>query len=94
MGSEQTLVLLNLITCLAGGLLCACRMTKMNGQVKLPIRLLTTIQFTLFAASGMSYTYGEPASLIQWMMGVGVIAYLLLGVGPWRYGPPPYALKA
>jgi hypothetical protein len=94
MGSEQMMVLLNLVTCLAGSYLCVCRMTHMNSHVKLPIRLGVTLQFALFAASGLSYTYNEPASFIQWMMGFGLICILLLGYGSWRHGAPAYAVKA
>ena len=94
MGSDQLMDLLNLLTCLVGAGLSICRLVKMNSRVKMPLRVLATIQLVLFIASGISYTYDQPASFIQWLMGLGLISYLLLGVAPWKHGPPSCALKA
>ena len=92
MDAEQLLILGNLLTCLFGAWLCICRMSMMDSRTKRSIRAQYTMWFCLFATSGISWTYDEPATLVQLLMGAAVVAHLLLGIGAWRYGAPTYTV--
>lgn len=89
---SEIMVIFNLAMCFAGGYVCICRMAKMSAQTTKPvIRSQYVIWFGIFAASGISWTYGEPANSIQLLMGAGVLAHLLIGLSIWRRGTPEYA---
>lgn len=92
MDADRLLILGNLIVCLLGAWLCVCRMSMMDSRTKRPIRAQYTTWFCLFAASAISWTYDEPATLTQLLMGCAVVGHLLLGIGAWRYGAPTYTV--
>lgn len=92
--SEAVLVALNAVACLAGMWVCLCRMGQMSGSLtKLSIRIQYAITFSIFAASAISWTYHDPASLTQFAMTTALLAHLLIGTGAWRYGPPIYTMR-
>lgn len=93
MSGEQSLILLNLLVCSAGGLMCICRMAHMDSNTKQAIRAQYTIWFSMFAASGWSFTYEEPSSFIQLLMGAALVAHMLIGMGAWRHGAPNYTVR-
>lgn len=93
MDADHLLILGNLVVCLVGAWLCVCRMAHMDSKTKLTIRVQYAVWFSLFACSGISWTYDEPASLTQLMMGSAVVVHLILGLGAWRYGAPTYTVQ-
>lgn len=88
------LIVLNLLICSFGGYLCICRLRVIGPQTKTPIRVRYVMWFTLFAASGISWLFGIPATLGQIVMALGVIADLALGFNAWKNGQPGYARQA
>ena len=92
--AELFLVFANLFTCMAGVVLCVCRMGKMTKTVKAAIRYQYNLMLPVLFASGFSWIYGEPATLVQWAMSAAMTVPLLIGISPWRNGPPQYAIKA
>lgn len=93
MQSEAVFTILNLLVCLFGGYVCICRMAKMSARAtKLTIRWQYMLWFGLFSASGISWTYDEPANFIQLLMSVSIVTHLLLGVAAWRNGAPAYTM--
>lgn len=93
MESEYTLSLLNLFVCMFGGYVCICRMAKMSAsETKLIIRWQYMLWFGLFSASGISWTYDQPATWIQLLMSGSIVTHLLLGLAAWRHGAPAYTM--
>jgi hypothetical protein len=89
------MVIANLLVCTAGMIICACRMSHMSkSRTKIQIRLSYSMWFTTFMASGISWTYGDPANLAQLSMSVAILLNLIFGISVWRYGQPHYAMKA
>lgn len=92
--NEAVLVALNFVSCLAGAWVCLCRMGQMSGSAtKLSIRVQYAITFAIFAASAISWTYNDPASVTQFAMTTAMLAHLLIGTEAWRYGPPDYTMR-
>ena len=90
----MTLTLANLVICLIGGYTCICRAIMMSkDDTKLAIRVQYVIWFGLFSASSISWTYGEPASVVQVIMSGAIVAHLLLGLEAWKNGAPAYTMR-
>lgn len=91
MGNEW--ILINLALCIAGGWTCICRMKLMGSQTKKQIRAQYVIWFVLFFVSGCSWTFGEPATPTQLLLGLGIITHITLGFSVWKNGAPAYATE-
>ena len=91
---DLLLVFANLITCMAGVVLCVCRMGKMTKAVKPAIRYQYNLMLPVLIASAFSWIYGQPATLVQLAMSAAMTVPLLIGVVAWKYGAPSYAIKA
>lgn len=92
MDADRLLILANLVVCGFGAWMCICRMSYMDSQTKRSIRSQYAVWFCLFAASAISWTYDEPATVTQLLMGCAVVIHLVLGIGAWRYGAPTYTV--
>lgn len=94
MESSAVLILINFAVCLAGGILCICRMTKMNHrETKLLIRWQYVIWFTALFASGWSFIFGAPPNGPQIGMGIVICGYLICGIPAWKRGAPLYTRR-
>ncbi len=91
---DSALIIANLFACLAGGFVCVCRMGAMPGaDAKPSIRFQYFLWFTMFVASGISWLYGQPATIMQFVWSCAVLAYLVIGYGAWRHGAPSYTIR-
>ena len=89
--SDLILVAVNGAVCLSGMWVCLTRMTHMSrSKTKKQIRIQYSIWFGFFAASMLSWTYGDSASPTQLAMTTAVFFHLLLGTEAWRLGAPEY----
>ena len=86
------MIVVNLLLCSVGGWVCICRMGMMT-LPKMAVRSQYVILFMLFAASGISWIYGESPTIVQVAMGAAILAHLLLGWGAWRHGAPRYTMR-
>ena len=91
--SQAVLVAINAIVCLGGGFLCIERLAKMNSRVKLAIQIQYATLLAMFASSFLSFAYGYPATPIQLFMGIVTACHLMIGLKPWKHGPPDYSIK-
>jgi len=92
--AELLIVGANLLVCAGGMWVCICRMGLMSSRTtKLSIRIQYAIWFAMFVASGISWTYDDPASITQLAMTASVLGHLLIGTDAWRYGPPDYTIR-
>lgn len=91
---SKLLIVANLLVCMAGGFMCICRMSMMSlSTTKAEIRWQYVFWFSTFAASGISWTYDEPASFAQLLMSLAIVVHLILGLGAWRNGAPAYTRR-
>lgn len=90
---ENSITAVNFVLCLFGGWICVCRMDKMTAATKPAIKFQYELLFTVFVASGISWTYSEPATFGQLLMTAAVVAQLALGFRAWRSGPPDYTAR-
>lgn len=91
--SEQIIIALNLLACITGGFIVVCRLKFITPRTKESIRWHYVMWFTLFAWSGLSWTYGDIPGWAQLALSCGGLFQLILGSRPWKYGQPDYALK-
>ena len=92
MDAERLLIAANIFLCAFGWWLCLCRLVMMGSQTKLAIAAQYALWMACFTGSALSWTYGEPASVTQLLMGASVVIYLLMGWAAWRYGAPRYTV--
>ena len=95
MTSETMLLIVgNFTVCGVGAGMCVCRMAHMSARfTKGAIRIQYAVLFAMFAASAISWTYDEPATVTQLLMSCGMLAHLLLGFEAWRGGAPWYTIR-
>lgn len=92
--SEMALIVCNLAVCGMGAAMCICRMSHMSARfTKGAIRAQYAVTFAFFSMSAISWTYGEPATITQFLMSAGALAHLLLGFEAWRRGAPAYTIR-
>lgn len=88
-------ILLNLVVCLAGCLLCVCRLTKMKfGETKDSIRHQYAIWFAVLFISAISFVFGIPPDPWRLVTDTVILVFLAIGIPAWRHGPPAYARKS
>jgi hypothetical protein len=88
------LIATNLIVCLVGIAMCICRQGYMRkSTTKKIIRAQYSMWTGLFTASAISWTFGEPATVIQLCMSSAVLVHLVLGFEAWRWGAPSYTFR-
>lgn len=92
MDAERLLIAANMLLCASGWWLCLCRLVMMGSQTKFVIAAQYALWMACFTGSALSWTYGDPASVTQLLMGFVVVVYLMLGWHAWRYGAPRYTV--
>lgn len=94
LSSEELMINLNLLLCLCGGFVAICRMGLMTKSgTKGTVRVIYMLYMMMFATSGISYWWDEPAGIAQILMGACVLCILLMGFGAWRNGAPAHTNK-
>ena len=91
--SEAIITVVNLAVCMVGFLMCICRNGLMSHHTKGVIRAQYAIWVSYFVASGISFTFDVPASVIQLGMSTAVVVHLLLGFEAWKSGAPKYTVR-
>jgi len=92
--NEPLISAINFAVCIVAWYSCVCRLLEMRGErVKNMVRYQYITWFVLLPASGFSWCYGEPATLVQLLLSIGGAGYIFMGYGAWRQGVPSYALK-
>ena len=91
---ELLLVAVNFVVCLVGIAMCICRQGYMKkSTTKKIIRAQYSMWTGFFAASAISWTYGEPATGTQLALTMTVLIHLILGFEAWRWGAPSYTFN-
>ncbi len=85
---------LNLILCSIPGLICVCRLGKMDGA-KAEIRIRYILWIAMLGTSAVAPSWlGIEVNAMQMLFPICVLADLALGFKAWRNGQPKYVRAA